>query len=132
MRGLEKLHVALILGMMSVSTGCSPTIERRALLGKYVANHGKGLDAIELKHDGSYVYFYRSSSGKEFRNAGRWTFYRQDNAPRITFNDFVFGLGGYGGAKPGYWDVEIERSWRGELRLSLDPDLNYYYLKQNQ
>ena len=116
---------------MSISTECSPTIDQRAVPGSYFANHGKGLDAIELKQDGTYVYIYQSRGGEEFRNAGRWTFYRQDNAPRITFTDFVFGLRGYGGAKPGYWDVEIERSWRGELRLSLDPDLNYYYLKQN-
>jgi hypothetical protein len=130
------LSALLVLITVWGSTGCSPrlqrSLERPDVFGRYVANHGKGLDVIELSPDGTYLYAYRSSDGKEFRNKGRWTFYRQDGAPSITFDDFEFGLNGYGSGKPAYWDVEVEASWLRELRLSLDPDLNYYYLKQRR
>ena len=54
----------------------------------------------------------------------------QDGAPRITFQNFVVGPGGYGNAKLGFWDIEVDRSWFGSLRLPLDRDLGYYYIKK--
>lgn len=131
LRGLERALMPLLLGVIISAAACSPNVGPRAVLGRYVANHNKGLDVIELKQDGTYAYVYRPTQGEEFRNAGRWTFYYKDEAPRITFRDFVFGLKSYGGLDPGYWDVEVERSWDGRLRLALDADLNYYYVKQD-
>src|SRR6266571_2566750 len=97
-----RIAVALILLLI---TSCSRPMVQSDVLGTYVANHGKGFDSIELHANGSYVYVFRSGS-REVRNTGRWRFYHQDGSPRITFHDFVFGLQGYGGRVPGYWDVE--------------------------
>ena len=120
----------VVVATLSVSAACSSAINRASVVGKYIANHGKAFDAIDLNQDGTYTYLYRPKSGAEFHNSGRWTLYREGSEARITFRDFIFGLPGYGGGPPGYWDVEVETSWAGKLRLSINPDLNYYYVKQ--
>lgn len=124
-----KLVKCVAICELLASVGCGPLPDRQAVIGKYAANHGQGLDTIELKGDGTYLYYFRGNDGKEFRNAGDWTFHLQDGKPRITFNRFWFGLTEYGHG-PGYWDVEVERTWRGQPCLCLDPDLSYYYIKQ--
>lgn len=132
LRSLQAPLVSLVVAATLIAAACSPKIDRTAILGRYVANHGKGLDAIELKQDGTYSYLYWPQGGAEFRNSGRWTFYYQNSEPRVTFRDFVFGLRDYSGTMPGYWDVGVEQSWLGKLRLPLDADLNYYYLQRGR
>ncbi len=95
-----------------------------------MANRDAGREVIELKRDGNYLYVCQVRGAEEFRNIGRWKFYYQDGAPRITFQNFVVGPGGYGNAKLGFWDIEVDRSWFGSLRLPLDRDLGYYYIKK--
>jgi len=99
------------------------------VIGRYSANYGNGVDEIELKQDGSYIHSCHLNNGKELHNTDRWTLHYQGDETRITFNHFAFCLQEYG-ATPGYWDVKIDKSWIGTLRLSLDPDLGYYYAKQ--
>ncbi len=109
--------------------GCTEQIDRAMLVGKYTANHGKGVDTLELKSDGTYNYYFKSVDGKELTNTNRWEFESQGKKPRITFEKFIFGLPGYGSEKPGFWDVEVEKSGN-TIRLCIDPDLNYYYEKK--
>jgi hypothetical protein len=108
--------------------GCDKQIDRSMVIGKYTANHKKGTDTLELKSDGTYIYYYRSADGKSLTNTNKWVFEYQDKEPWITFEKFTFGLSGYGSKVPGFWVVEVERSGR-MLRLCIDPDLNYYYEK---
>jgi len=135
MSQLTRQNAAVLLAIVAL-TGCaryqtsSDALQRRDVIGKYVANHGKGLDLIDVRQDGTYAYTYRpSTGGEELRNTGSWSLHYDDGKARITFHDFVFGWREYGGPMPGYWDVEVERSL-GKLRLCLDPDLNYYYVRQ--
>ena len=99
------------------------------VVGKYIANHQKGDDIIELKPDGTYLYHYKGVDGKEVRNTNRWEFEYCEDKPTITFSEFVFGLPGYGFTKSGFWVVKVKKSLTGNLRLCIDPDLNYYYEK---
>jgi hypothetical protein len=128
---IKRLQMIMVLIALTSNVACSRKIDRGTVIGKYAANHEKGLDAIELLKDGTYVYDCRLKSGKELHNTDRWTFAFEDGEPRITFNHFVFCLPEYG-AKPGYWDVKAERSLSGAVHLVIDPDLNYYYAKQSQ
>lgn len=66
---LDRTLVAVVIAAVLTATACSPKIDERMVLGRYVANHGKGLDEIDMKQDGTYSYIYRPSGGKEFRNA---------------------------------------------------------------
>ena len=127
---MKRLPTIVVLTALMSSIACSRKIDRDTVIGKYVANHGKGLDAIDLRKDGTYVYDCRLKSGEELHTTDHWTFADENGEPRITFNHFVFCLSEYG-AKPGYWDVKADRSLTGAVHLVLDPDLNYYYVKQN-
>lgn len=111
--------------------GCSKDIDRSMLIGKYIANHKNGIETLELKSDGTYVYYYKISEGKELLNTNRWQFEYQNNEPRITFVKFIFGLPGYGTKVPGFWDVEVIKTGK-TLRLNVDQDMNYYLEKQLQ
>jgi hypothetical protein len=113
------------------TTGCGKAIDRSMVVGIYYANHKKGVDSLEVKTDGTYEYHYKAPDGKEFRNTNRWEFEYSEGKPMITFLDFTFALPGYGSKKPGFWIVEVQKSfWGSKLRLCIDPDLNYYYVKQ--
>jgi hypothetical protein len=128
----QRLGPLIVLGIVWSGAACSRRTDRPAVCGRYVANHGKGLDALDLKSDGTYIYNCHLNDGSTFHNTGVWKFYYDGKEPRVTFDQFAFCLPGYGGRRLGYWDVEVERSWTGRLRLTLDPDLNYYYERQTQ
>lgn len=115
----------------AVSIGCTKTIDRSMVIGRYYANHKKGVDSLELKSDGTYAYSYKALEGKEFSNTDKWEFEYVGGKPTITFSQFMFGLPGYGSPKPGFWSVEVQKTfWRGEIRLCIDPDLGYFYVKE--
>ncbi len=122
---LALLSIAILFGCSS-----SPTdINSKILLGKYVANHAKGIDEIELKSDDSYKYYFRSKDGREIVNSGNWRLELTENSSSITFSNFIFGLPGYGTKQPGFWIVKVEKTFSGKIKLCLDPDLDYYYIQ---
>lgn len=104
--------------------------ERKDVIGTYIANHGKGLDEIELKQDGTYIYRCELNDGSKVTNTSHWSFYDDHGEPRITFDHFQFCLTPYSKTPPGYWDVRVQRSMTGRLELALDSDVNFYYIKQ--
>jgi hypothetical protein len=114
-----------------VNIGCTSTIDRSMVIGKYYANHKKGVDSLELRSDGTYLYYYKAPDGKELKNTNKWEFEYVEGKATITFLQFIFGLPGYGSPKPGFWTVQVQKTfWRGELRLCIDPDLAYFYVKE--
>ena len=108
-------------------TSCSKPIDRAGLIGTYTANHGKGLDVLELRDDGTYVHSYQSAGGVILTNSSNWEVSLEHDISRITFSKFSFTFD-VGSKVSGFWDVEVERSGK-KLRLVIDPDLNYYYEK---
>jgi hypothetical protein len=124
--------LVLLAGCTAPQVGCVIPIDNDEIPGRYVANHKKVLlDMVEIRADGTYTYQYKTVSGDDdFTNTGTWII--EDHAGRtyITFNKFVFVLPGYGSGRPAYWPVEPLRSLTGSIRLTLDPDLGYYYVKQ--
>jgi hypothetical protein len=130
MNPARAIRTLSILSILLSLVGCSREVDSAAVLGTYVANHNKGLDEIELRQDGTYVYVCRLDDGKTLRNTDGWTLHYENGQPRITFNHFTFCLSEYG-AQPAYWDVPVDRTWTGTMRLPLDPDLGYYFIKQN-
>ncbi len=52
---------------------CSTSIDQTMVIGKYEANHQKGIDTLELLRDGTYKYYY-SFDGKEVTNSNSWEF----------------------------------------------------------
>jgi hypothetical protein len=126
---MTRIGIYIPLVLLLVCFGCEKSIERPMVIGKYRANHQKGIDSLELKPDGNYTYNYKALDGKEIENSNRWEFEYSNDRSTITFHSFVFGLPGYGSKQAGFWVVEVKRSFAGNLRLYIDTDLGYYYEK---
>jgi hypothetical protein len=125
--------------------GCSKDVDRSMVIGTYVANHNLGIDTLVIKADGTYRYFFKDKNGKVFTNSNKWVFEYFDGNPIISFEDFIFvhdeekrelikGILEKEGIKTksdgkGFWGVYPKTSLFGKIRLSIDPDLNYYYEK---
>jgi hypothetical protein len=56
-----KMGFFLMINLFMIIS-CSNQIESKELVGKYVANHNKAEDTLELNVDGSYNYYYKSDS----------------------------------------------------------------------
>jgi hypothetical protein len=101
------------------------------IIGKYKANHNKGEDLLELKEDGTYIYQFITPDGKEIKNTNKWELEYLEGRPIITFLRFSSALSKYSSQRPGFWIVEVEKSFfNGNIRLCIDPDLGYYYVKK--
>jgi len=134
---MARCVLCMVVLAVSIVSGCAKKIDRSMLVGIYVANHGNAIETLELKSDGTYIYNYRSSDGTAMTNSNRWEFAYEEGEPRITFDEFIFGLPGYGTKVPVSWDVGVERRWNflnhgylnNCIRICTNPDLNYYYEK---
>jgi hypothetical protein len=125
----SRIRFSVMLMLLSVSLACSSSIDRTSLVGKYTGNSGKAVDQIELREDGLYSHDF-SRPGKIFHDYGRWNFHRDGTEPRIAFHDYIYGNGSGPWPRGTYVEAEVKASWMGKLRLSLDPDSTYHYMKQ--
>jgi hypothetical protein len=66
---MNRIGIAMLFVLLLICFGCEKPIERPMVLGKYKANHQKGIDSLELKPDGTYTYYYKAFDGKEIKNA---------------------------------------------------------------
>ena len=127
--------------------GCSHKIGPADVVGTYRANRGNGVDVLDIKKDGTYLYTCNpgkapdfsntrhwngsSSDVSSFSNENKWSLHYDDGDSRLTFDSFRFCAVDY--RRPaGYWDVSVQRSWRGVIRLPIDPDINFYLVKQDR
>jgi hypothetical protein len=108
---------------------CNDTFTTDEVSGEYVANYDLAFETLIVNRDGTYSYYFRSPDGTETSNAGQWKLEQHMGQPGLTFSSFKFGLPEYGTDRPGYWNVEIERTLFGRLKLCFDPDLGYCYIK---
>lgn len=110
--------------------GCYDNVNPDDLIGVYYSNHGHGEEKLELLKDGSYVLTFTKNEKVVLKNTNSWELESRGKA--LSFRGFVFGYRDMSppwGNEPGWWHVEIERSWQGKIELNTDPDLGYYYIK---
>jgi len=134
---------AALLGAL-VLVGCSRKVGPSDVLGTYVANRDKGVDVLEVKKDGTYFYTCKLGKAPDFANTAHWTnsspdvsdftsenhwsLHYEDGEPRVTFDNFRFCARDY--RRPaGFWDVSVQSSWTGAMRLPIDRDVNSYFVK---
>lgn len=122
-----RIYSALIL--LATLCACGRSVDPATLPGKYEADHGKGVDSIVISSDGSYSYSFVAEDGRKIDNRGRWSAAIEGAKTQVTFEDFIFGLPGYGGSKPAFWVTTAEKCAGSAPCFCLDPDLNYYYRK---
>ena len=110
---------------------CESNIAKSDIIGHYTANHGHGIETLELLPNGEYVLLYKGQGTPSLENRNKWQFDYTKGTPQITFSKYVFGYRGDPGAAtgPGYWDVSVTRTVFGKIRLEINSDLGYYYYK---
>ena len=119
----------LLIIFLCLLIGCSQIYNREQLSGKYVANHPYGKDYLFLNIDGTYSYSFTDKNGETTTNENKWQLEHINKKTVLTFLHFDFALPDYGTDSAGYWVVEVKKSFAGNYRLIIDPDLNYYYEK---
>ena len=126
-----RFQAALLLLSVAL-VGCG-RIEKSDVIGRYVANHGHGVETLELLPNGEYILTYNGQETPSFENRSVWEFeYTDRGTPRITFAKYIFGYRDepFVSRGPGYWSVRPTRTVFGGIGLVINSDLGYYFYKE--
>lgn len=136
------LIVALVVVIFLVRP--TPEIDESILIGNYVGKYlvlilitesdKKGIYenstlSLELKSNGTYVYKRTKIDGAEFTNSGTWEFEYWEDEPIIFFSDFIFALPRRS-RTPSIWPVRVERTRGGNIKLGIEKDVGFFFVKQ--
>jgi hypothetical protein len=135
MKNISIITCAILINLVCIS--CSSSIEKRDLIGTFVADRVAHRDILEIHADGTYVHRYSPNiDGVEVASTNNWTFDSSQGEPRITFDGFTWGVdfAQFNSIKkqatsPGFWDVEVEKAF-GHVRLRINQDDQQWYIKQ--
>lgn len=133
----------LILNIFFIAIfGCDYSVDpskfnKQELIGKYIANHGKGEDIILLKPDGSFTHLLKSKKTIVKEQKGKWQYetfesdgpWGKEKKAMISFENFSHTWDKNRAVESGIWMTNIEKSSSGKIRLPLDYDMDYYYEK---
>jgi hypothetical protein len=134
--------------MLAVATGpvlllgaCSDPRTERDLEGKYVATFRGDTATLTLEANHKFSNVLKLKDGSSLNGEGTWQIVRPSakrQVATIKLSDLSV-LPSYshsqGPSRPvgnGEWVIEIERTWFGYLRLCLDSDIGYCYVKQSR
>jgi hypothetical protein len=114
--------------------GCGGTIRSDQLPGTYRVDYDYGIEQLTIRGDGTYTQEF-AEKGKNFRviNKGLWELQEGDLWDRQVLNLFEpvivdkFGRPSDMTPKSGRWPVPIRKTWRGQPRLLINPDLGYVF-----
>lgn len=147
MINIKRLSAVLILLATVIIAQCSRKPGPGDIVGTYTANRGHGMDLLEIKKDGTYFYTCKLGKTRDFENTAHsthdsgdtsdftsqdhWNVHYDDGQLRITLQNFRACARDYR-RPPGFWDLPVERTWKGIIQLPIDSDLNYYFVKKTR
>lgn len=112
---------------------CSPQVQTENVVGTYLSNHGHGVETLTLHPTGRYTLVHKEGGKIVLQNEGQWALEKDDRGnARLSFERYVFGYRDrdpFPDGDPGYWLVTVDQTWSGKLKLPVDPDLGYAYVK---
>jgi hypothetical protein len=120
-----KFALACIIFLLS---SCSSQVSVSDLVGNYTVSNGSGVDAIELKQDGTYVHDYTVKGGSPQRQQGSWDLETLQAGQTVALNDF-HPLPGESTEGKGIYLLLVKRSF-GRIHLITNIDLDAGYEKQ--
>jgi hypothetical protein len=143
---LAALYVSLFSYFTLVRFWPRPPIDKSLMVGKYMGYYdvfpkittesrkgiyGQGTHSLELRSDGTYVHLCKTIDGQEVRNTNTWEFYLdQEGYKRIKLYGFVFGSKQGNAQQARGLNTSVERSSSGKIRICMDVDFEYYFIKQ--
>jgi hypothetical protein len=111
-------------------------VSKKEVVGSYSINKGSPKDEIEVFANGRYTHTYAPRGGAAVVDSGTWSL-REYNGMRLFFENFRSwsrksrypnAVNG-GEPPPALWPALVERSFSGELRLIVDSDQDWMYIK---
>lgn len=118
--------ILLALACLVLVLGCSKAIDRSELVGKYEVQHKAGLEALELRSDGTYVHRFSPLRGGETQYSSNWRLEPYGGEPKVFVDNFVSNFPEKSEAGPIGTLLGIEKK-AGRIRLYVSYDLNLYY-----
>ena len=124
-----------------------PEITRSDVIGNYAghydvfpkitAGYRKGVykggtHQLQVKADGTFAYLYSPTGGSSTKTTGTWTLLRKKRGSSIVFEGLALAPSSADTRKPGYWALPIHRPIRGPIRLTINDDLGYYWIKKKR
>ena len=79
------MRISLLLILLLV-LACTPSSKKAA--GIYYARHGKGVEYIDVKEEGTYLHYFKNDS-IEKQQTGKWMIESEEDKFRLTFYDWV-------------------------------------------
>jgi hypothetical protein len=137
------LIVGAILFLLALSS-VAPKCETSDLIGNYVGSYygiigltsnvrkgvyNGGTHSLELKSDGTYTYVYNPIDANAVETVGAWRFTRKYTPPNVVLDGFLLAPTTDSQEKPGVRYLNIHTSPFKPIRLSIDYDLGYCWVK---
>lgn len=129
-----------LLGISCLTLACGALpIDHREIPGTYVMNLGRAADTLIVIKGGTYRRIYASPNQPVMIDSGKWviTMYHGDEV--VAFSDFrqrwrseTEGTGSARHRTPitaDDWRARPERSLWGRLRLPVEPELQWMYVR---
>jgi aminoglycoside 6'-N-acetyltransferase I len=138
---LRCFRKALVLVLLLVSAACSEwPIGARELPGTYVMNRGRAADTLILDRQGHFRRIYAMPDKPVVIDSGRWTVDTFHETVYVAFATFSqrWRAESDMGALPRYpiaagpWRAPPERGFSGQIRLPVDPDLDWVYTQRRR
>jgi len=117
-----------MIGSYAGSYEVFPKITYRLRTGIYE----DGTHLLELKSDQTYKYMYNPIDGNSVEISGLWQFKPGYRGRRVVLSNFLFAPSAESEKKPGYRGFPIHKRLFGPIRLSVDSDVGYYWIKQKK
>jgi len=122
-----------------------PEITRADVIGDYVGHYEVfprittgyrngvykgGTHQLQVQADGTFVYIYSPTGGNTTKTTGTWTLHHTKRGLSILFDGLALAPSDADARKSGYWDIPIHRPFWGPIRLPINDDLGYYWIKK--
>lgn len=122
----------LSIALLVLIAGCWQEPNASTVVGRFFANHGIGLDCLDVRKDGTYSHVFQRGQQTPIVESGRWSFEElPDGGKAIVFTDFTPRWEEEGDTTPGHWPARTSVSWLGHVELLINDDLGYNYVQRN-
>lgn len=131
-----KLRLTCLLFLAVGLSNCEKPVDTSEIPGRYVSNFGGVTDVLILRPDGQFLHIIGSDGSAKKENLGTWS---SVDKRRILLTNFVWQQGTPGDRlrkaqseiSEEAVSVSIEFGFsQGKVRLTVNSDLGYYYIKE--
>jgi hypothetical protein len=107
-------------------------VDSAMVSGVYLANHKQGIDMLILREDNMYIHSFTTFEGEQYIDSSNWEliiFGPQQSIRLYNYTSrYESGFpNSYRGAAIS--DKIIKKTFTGEIKISVDPDVGYWFVK---